>query len=473
MQMMEKLQITGSTACFLAPTHAAQLRVALDKLRPEQAIVAIVPDENQLGFVLSCDAFEAEIVANRLWFACGNRWSEQLTQIFLDHPGLCTPSQFIRLPIADDEVVDLIIAPAQKVFSDVNTDRAAKIQALRKIDTRGERIGVVASSNFRLWDDAGATLAELFDGAEVVRVDLDNPAQASALAMAQAAQGCRAIVTANNSRADLPGVLSESIPWIIWASGDRIPNPKGAAAIDRLITATPRRAIELGWSPNQVTAACWPTLSRNTKPGPPEGLSKSKSGPGTAHLALITNTHPLDPPNDLSEYSSHRVLWELILADLHNNPFALDEDIDGFLHRRRRKLDIAPETLPQSRFIAELILPAYQQSLARLLIREKLPLKLFGAGWDRLSEFAPLACGIVDSRQKLCEVAEQSARLVHILPTATPHAIDALQRPVLRRRSAQGTSFISDARQILTGRHTSPASDLPQLSREMIEKLAK
>ena len=463
-QMMQKLEISGSTACFLAPTHAAQIRVALDRLWPEQAIVAIVPDADQLGFLLSCEAFTDAIEANRLWFAIGEQWPAELRKIFIDNPGLCTPSQFIRLPIAEDETVEPLILAAQKTFLDINTDRATQIQTLRQNFSRGDRICIVASSRFRLWDDAGATLAELFDDPTIVRIDLDNPSQASALAMAQAVQGCRAVVTANTSRADLPGVLSDSIPWITWAAADRIPNSRGAAPCDRLITANPRRAIELGWRKDQVTPACWPWLPRETKPGP--------SGPGNASLSLITNTHPLDPPTDLTEFSSHRLLWELIAADLHDNPFALTDDIEGFLLRRMRKLNIASETLPKHRFIADLILPAYQQSIARLLLREKLPVKLFGAGWERLPEFAPHACCAVESREKLREIASDSAGLVHILPSSLPHPIDALGKPVLRCRSSNRTSFISDAKQILTGRFVAPLSTLSPLSREMIENIA-
>src|SRR5205823_7742239 len=119
----------------------------------------------------------------------------------------------------------------------------------------------------------------------------------------------------------------------------------------------------------------------------------------TDALALIVNTNPIDVPDNLTDFSSHRVLWELIAADLHNDPFVLTEDIDAFLTRRMRKLDIAAETLSSARFIAELILPAYPQSLARLLIRAKAPLRLFGNGWDRIPDFAPHAGGAFTGRQ--------------------------------------------------------------------------
>src|SRR5204862_2325963 len=127
----------------------------------------------------------------------------------------------------------------------------------------------------------------------------------------------------------------------------------------------------------------------------------------TDALALIVNTNPIDVPDNLTDFSSHRVLWELIAANLHDNPFVLTEDIDAFLTRRMRKLDIAAETLSSARFITELILPAYQQSLARMLISEKIPVRIFGKGWDRIPEFAPYACGTIAGRQHLREIASE------------------------------------------------------------------
>ncbi len=129
-EMMQKLDILGAVACFLAPTHAAQLRIALDRLRPEQAVIALVPDANDLPFLLACDSFVREIEAHRLWFVAGEKWPESLEGLFADHPGLCTPMQFIRLPIAD-ETIDALIAPAQKVFGDATSDRSMTIRTLR------------------------------------------------------------------------------------------------------------------------------------------------------------------------------------------------------------------------------------------------------------------------------------------------------------------------------------------------------
>jgi hypothetical protein len=165
------------------------------------------------------------------------------------------------------------------------------------------------------------------------------------------------------------------------------------------------------------------------------------------------------------------VLWELITHDLHDNPFTVTDDLDGFLARRMSKLDISAETLSTARFINDLIVPAYQQSIARLLLRNKIPLRLFGAGWERMPEFAPHAPGNVTSREQLHEIAQEHSGLVHVWTNPGPHAIDALDRPVLRRRGNLSSTFLNDARQILTGRAISAPFTAPPLTAEMILKL--
>ncbi len=267
-----------------------------------------------------------------------------------------------------------------------------------------------------------------------------------------ATNDCGVLVTANTARADLANVLSETLPWITWASGTRIPNFRAAGPKDALITAYPQLARTAGWPANRIVEAAWPK-ARNSKPGPSGHRSQ-------AAFAIIINTHPLDPPSDLIEFSSHRVLWELIAADLHDDPFALTGDIDAFLTRRMRKLDIVAEAFPAQRFVNELILPAYQQGLARILIRAKIPLATFGKGWDRIPEFAAFAAGQVASRENLREIASDHLGLVHVWPSTGPHPIDTLGRPVLRRRGSHGTSFLNNAKQILTGRWSSPVETL-------------
>ena len=104
-------------------------------------------------------------------------------------------------------------------------------------------------------------------------------------------------------------------------------------------------------------------------------------------LALICDTRRIEIPPTVKSYSSHRLLWELIEEELHTDPLAV-EKIDDYLTDRAAQLNIAVDALDRQAFIEGLIIPVYQQGLARLLIAAQLPIALWGNGWKNLPEFA-------------------------------------------------------------------------------------
>ena len=85
-------------------------------------------------------------------------------------------------------------------------------------------------------------------------------------------------------------------------------------------------------------------------------------------------------------------------------------------------------------FIERLILPAYQQSIARALLGKYIPLRLFGKCWEEIEEFAPYAAGPVNSRQHFHEILGGSGALVHVWPTSHVHPVEFTTLPVIRPR---------------------------------------
>src|SRR5580658_1154376 len=95
-QLLQKLDLIGTLGCFLNPNHAAQIRAALEKIQPIQALVVVIPDPASLRLLLHCDDFSPEIGAGRLFFVASPDWPDQLGALFEKHPGLPLPQQFLR-----------------------------------------------------------------------------------------------------------------------------------------------------------------------------------------------------------------------------------------------------------------------------------------------------------------------------------------------------------------------------------------
>ena len=129
--MLQALKVNGPVSCLLDPPHAASLRVALDMTDKSHSIVTLAPDLHALAVLLCCDDFSTEIGQHRAWFAWGDRWADELENLLGERRGLPTPSQFIRLPVSEPEVLDPIIATAQAAFSAVLKSRSIIARQMR------------------------------------------------------------------------------------------------------------------------------------------------------------------------------------------------------------------------------------------------------------------------------------------------------------------------------------------------------
>jgi len=286
---------------------------------------------------------------------------------------------------------------------------------------------VVAPSRFRLWNDAPVALGGVLGEGEEFEIrsfDPDDPASASPLALARSAAESDAVVTANLGRADLPPVVTSEIPVITWVTMPRIPAYESTASRDALILADPRwaeRARVAGWPEERVFVGTWPVF-------------RTISGNDSGRPALIADTLPLVPTKSVNEFSSHLLLWDLIVSELRHDPSLLQDDIDAYLTPRLKRLQIDEGAFNKALFIERLILPAYQQSIARALLGKNIPLRLFGKCWEEIEEFAPYAAGPVNSRQHFHEILGGSGALVHVWPTSHVHPVEFTTLPVIRPR---------------------------------------
>jgi hypothetical protein len=446
--LLKSLDSSHLMSCYLAPTHAGLLRAARQRNGEYAALLAVIPDPAALRVILACHDFSAEIAGHHLWFVTGEHWPEQVRQLFNDHPGLPTPARFIRTKLTPDEMVEPMIAEAQRVFSSVLSERTKQIESLRHqspgaVDHR--RVLLIAGTRFRLWENAADALAEqmmsLATDANIERFDGDDPASSSPLALATAAGCCGMIVAADFSRADAVNLAPMETPWITWITRPQTPSFTTAGPRDALIVADPAwqaLAMTAGWPADRVTVGGWPS------PKLPEVFDSHRS------LAILADTRPIEIPPSVEDLSSHRVLWDGIESELRADPLALGEDVAGFLDSRARQLDIAPDTLDHRRFFDDLILPGYQQGLARVLMEAGLPLRLYGRGWDQLAEFRPVSLGELSTRAAFTTAVAAAAALVHVWPLHHAHPIDALGKPIVHRTGRRKESFLREAKLALT-----------------------
>lgn len=460
--MLKGMDVRGIVGCFLKPLHAAQLRVALDLLTASQAVLALVPDPLTFAVLLHAEDFSIDIAAGRLWFATGDDWESQVRGIFRDNPGLATPVEFVRPITADAEATNALIDPAQGVFAKVSSDRTAQLQEIRqqwRPSAAGvRRICLLAPSEFRLWDDAAILLAEMDfngQGIEVHRLDSDCPTSSSPLSFALAACQCDAVLAANVFRSHLPGVIPDAMPWVTWATTPMIPPAREAGPNDRVVLSGSSwldSARKLGWEESRLAIASWPALAL--------------SHPPQRHLSVVADTSPLGVPKEIEEYSSQVLLWELIRDDLARDPFLAVNNIEDYLNSRRARFQIGDDGFDPSVFIRRLIIPAVQQGLARRMIRDSVPLRLFGRGWDSLDGLSGFHGGPVTSRSQLAAIISNSVALVNVWPWDEAHAIEAAGRPIIRTRRMH--DLLSDIRQAFNGTLKPPALHDQRLSPELI-----
>jgi len=416
--------------------------VALDKLRPNQAIIAIVPDLQAARVMLHCEDFAADVREHRLWLAVSDEWETQLAALLREREGLPIPSQFVRVSDGTEELAEAMIPPAQRLFSEVTHARAAAMAPLLESPSAAadRPACVIAPSHFRLWDAAGHMLALVAKELGGAHVDPDDPACATPLAAARTASTCGAVITANLVRVDLPNVVATSTPWVTWLTVPRVPAFAGAGPRDALIVADPAcrdAAISNGWPAPRVHVATWPAAD----------VPPATKGP----LLILADLRPLDPPAEVVEMSSHRLLWDAIADELTRDPFAVGSSILDYLHARMGRINIAPDAIDHRRFIDDLIVPAYARGLANVLRQNGLPLRCAGAGWDAVEMLKPFAAGPVDSREAFANAVASSAALVHVVPTACDHPIAHQNRPVVyASRGRDG--FLRDARAAAAGK---------------------
>jgi hypothetical protein len=450
--LLRSLSVEPGGHCLLAPAHAGLVVALRERLGPDPVLFVLHPDAAVCRTVLGSADLSSDLAAGRLWFLTGDAWSTELQRVFDAHPGLAAPTRFVQTRLTSNAVVEPLIVGMQHVIGVVATQRAAELDraVAHRVPQIPGRVTVIGASRFRLWvPGLDALRATLPGRCTVVDYDTDAPLTATPIALAQATAGTTAVVAANLTRGDVSAVVPADVQWITWQTRPPASTAAGVGPNDHLVVADPTwraLAIGAGWASDRVHVGACPAA-------PP------LPAPATPAVALVCDTVPTVTPPAVRDYSSHLVLWEAIADELRTDPLAVD-DPHAYLSDRAKRMGVEPAELNAGLFVDGLILPAYAQGLARLLIAHRLTPRLWGTGWSELAEFTGHAAGPVTDGVGLSEALASTTALVRHVPGRHWHPMDAYGRPIVSAVGLTARQWLSKISETLRGT-TAPVAMRP------------
>jgi hypothetical protein len=460
-RMFRDLDANAPVCCLLAPIHAGMIRVVLDTLRANQALLVIVPDPAELAGMLACEDFSSDLSDHRLWFV-GSDVLGDIDRIYTRHPGLPVPGQFIRPSFTSCDTEQLI-ASAQQAISRVLARVPEQLDQLktrwRGAPARVRTVCVVAPSHFRLWRDTTPTLLHAIaetDGAlQALPIDTDRPTYSAPLAVAFAAVDADAVLSADLARGDIPGMVEDARPWVTWITTRRVPTCVPSAERDRLVLVDASlvpAARAAGWQSEQLVVAGWPELDELVEPAAP--CEPPHDAP--PHLLIAADLGPTAVPVEVDRFSSHAVLWNAVLEELTRDPSALREPADAYLADRARRFGIDPGQLQTSRFLEGCIASGFAIGIARLLSSSGVPLRIAGVGWEQVEPPPGLLIGPVTDRRQLFSLVRDARAVVNVMVDAlSGHPVHACGVPVMHAQGRSRSTLLSDAQSLVRG-HVPP-----------------
>jgi len=227
-EALKRVSVNGNIACFLAPTLAAQIAYALDRLKRTQGLIALIPDTRDLWVMLHSHDFSSEF--DRFWIVTSQQWEAELEKLLDQCPGILGPEPVSFGSTHPHKNTSMRWwKNAQECFR--RSRRNAPTNPARCVSASCERVhrsSEFASSRRRSFD-FGTTRVNYFpntatqSGIAIERFDPDRPADSLPLAFTRIASACDVVFGAQHRRADLPALTSDDLPWITWLTSSRIP----------------------------------------------------------------------------------------------------------------------------------------------------------------------------------------------------------------------------------------------------------
>lgn len=441
-RMFARLQIDSPTAILLGPTHAQQIRVVLEKLSRDQALLVVIPGEFTAGVIAACHDFTDALNAGQLWLAAGPDWEVELQAILDRNEGIAPASVMIRVPGLNSDVVDAVHKPCDLLLSKHAASQKQRVELVmakpRLPRTPARRLCVMTGA-FGLWNDAASQLNDLIasagDRLDCVRIDTANAAQRSSLYAARAAEGSDAIVTANVGRSDRAGIVPHNVPWTSWAT-TRVPAFEPNAPLDTLVIADEAMrplASRAGWPADRVRVGAEP-------------LQDLPAASGEARVSVIADLAPIVVPKPIEDMSSHRVIWDAVERDLIDDPLRVGTSAEAYLHRWCDRVGVPRASFPTSLVVDLLVTPIFIREVTRQLVTRGAPINVWGRGWETVEAVRPMCRGGIADRGQLRVALERTTAILDLWPNAVAHPARRTGRPVLSVAGAMWHELLSSIR---------------------------
>lgn len=463
-KMLGKAIVSGSSAVMLAPTHAQQIRVMLDRMTKQQVLIVIIPGEYIAGTILACHDFSADIRAQRLWLALGPDWPEELHAILDTHEGIAPPSMMIRVPGLNADAVERVQKHCETMLARHSTTHRTQLgllQAKPRYPQLPPKKVCVIGGPFKLWDDAAFLLAKASKELDLESNVLDSSlgTQSSALLLARTVDGCDAVVTANLARTDLPQVAPHDVPWVTWVTNNRIPRNEPAARLDRLVVAHASQiaaAVDAGWPATSVSVGQEPIRCGSTR--------------RSALPAIIADLPRLTMPRSVEEMSSQRLVWDRVEHEVKRNPFCIGAQPSEYLCRIAQEIGLSRSSFPLELFQSSLLVPLFMRSLATVLASRGVKFAIYGDGWDAVPEVADRWKGTIETEAAFAEAVESTSILLDVWPGMSTHPARRAGKPMLKPWGRDLTSVLREINRASLA--TMKQSEVPVINlKQMLEAI--
>jgi hypothetical protein len=231
------------------------------------------------------------------------------------------------------------------------------------------------------------------------------------------------VVSADFARAEHPGFLPATVPWICLAQ-TRVPRVMSddERSRDRVFVMNPELlpAAVAVWGERRAidVRTILETADRSSDP----------KRPGDGPTVLLMDLPSDVVPEAIERFSTHRLLWDHLEKAIATGNRTMSLGVVDWIKREARRFSIDPDTLPLDLLLSRRVIPQLARATARGLARQRSGFEIWGEGWQDEAVISHVWRGPIEDIQTFDRVIETSGRLVDVWAGLRHHPVRAMNR---------------------------------------------